>query len=82
MSDRIDALTVILDKPLRLEQITPLANAIRQMNGVLEVIPLIREAPATAIAEQRVHHELYAKVLKVLEPPMFGWPMERNNVAL
>ena len=82
MTDRIDALTVILDRPTRIDDVAPIANAIKQMKGVIEVTPVVRTAASTAIAEQRIHHELYEKVRKVLEPPIFGWPLEQNDVAL
>lgn len=74
--ERIDALTIILEKPTRIQELGSLANAIKQMKGVIEVIPVVRQVPATAIAEMRVRQELQQRVMQVLEPPMFGWPIE------
>lgn len=73
--ERIDALTIVLDKPMRIEDLGPLANAMKQLQGVIEVIPVIRQVPAAAIAEQRIRQELRQRVMQVLEPPIFGWPV-------
>ena len=78
--ERIDALTVILDKPTRIEELGPLANALKQMRGVIEVIPVVRQVPTTAIAEMRARQDLHQRVLQILEPPMFGWPLEDGRI--
>lgn len=80
MTDRIDALTIILDKPMRDDDIASLVAALKQMRGVLEVTPYVRNGLNTAIAEQRIRHEFRQKVLQVLEPPLFGWPIDPEEL--
>ena len=67
MTDRVNALTVILDRDIRTDDVEATINAIRQIKGVLKVKPHIREM-SDDIAEARVLSELSAQVVGDLPP--------------
>lgn len=68
MTDRIHALTVVLEKDVRDDDCEPLINAIRQMRGVADVTTHVSD-PSSYMAEIRAKHELGQKVLAVIYPP-------------
>ena len=67
MTDRLNALTVVLDRDIRADDAEALIAAIRQLRRVLDVVPQVAD-PAAFVAEQRVRHELGQKLLDVLYP--------------
>lgn len=66
MSDRINALTVVLEKDLRADDAEALLTAIRQLRGVISV-----QANVTGIADhialERARREIYDKLWSALE---------------
>lgn len=57
MSDRHNALVVVLDANMRSDDLEPLAAAIRQLRGVTEVIPNVSNIN-DAVSETRVAVDL------------------------
>jgi len=66
MTDRIYALTVILEKDIREDDIEFTINAIRMIKGVLSVDSLVSDIVNYA-AEVRIRRELGDKLRKILE---------------
>lgn len=69
MTDRYNALTVILDRDIRDDDAAHLLNAIKMLRGVLRVEPHIANNLDAAVAEMRVRNELVEKLIEVLRPP-------------
>jgi len=67
MTDRYNSLTVILDKDKRSDDCECLINAIKQLRGVLEVIPKISTGDSW-MAEARALQHYREKLIKVLLP--------------
>ena len=67
MTDRMNALTVVLSTDMREEQVVGLADAIRMMRGVLSVTSNVTDLHFH-IAEQRAIRELGDKLWQVLYP--------------
>ena len=67
MTDRIHALTVVLEQDTRDNDCQPLIAAIRQMRGVLDVTPHVSDQ-ASYMAEIRARRELGEKILAVIYP--------------
>ncbi len=67
MTDRIHALTVILETPTRDDDVEPLVSAIRHMRGVLDVKTEVADIDTWA-AEERALAELRQKLRHVLWP--------------
>ena len=65
MTDRINALTVILDQDIRDDDAQALINAIKQLRGVLDVTPHVASFE-DAIATSRARQELIDKVWKAI----------------
>lgn len=65
MSDRFNALTVVLDKDIRSEDAEPLMAAIRQLKGVLSVQGNVSSFE-TAVAEARVRRQLADALFDVI----------------
>lgn len=65
MTDRINALTVILQDDIREDDVAGIITAINMIRGVLAVEPNVADLNA-AIAQQRAHHDLGMKVLAVV----------------
>lgn len=66
MSDRIRALTIILDDDYSNEAVQPLINAISQIKGVLKVEKEITSSLEYSTAYERAKTELANKLWKVL----------------
>lgn len=66
MTDRVKALTVVLERDIRVDDVKELTNAILMFRGVADVQPLISD-PVDYIAKERARHELEAKILDVLK---------------
>lgn len=68
MTDRVNALVVVLEKDVRIDDVASLTDAIRQLRGVISVTPHIADGLTDSIAMQRVRHELGQKLWAVLYP--------------
>jgi len=67
MTDRYNALTVVLDRDIRDDDAECILNAIRMIKGVRSVTGNVADMESH-IAEQRVRHELEQKLMSVLRP--------------
>lgn len=67
MTDRYNALTVVLESNMRDDDADKLLTAIRQMRGVLEVRGNVADSDSY-VAEQRAKRELGDKLWQVLYP--------------
>lgn len=65
MTDRLYALTVVLEQDIRKDDAEPIIDAIRMIRGVGEVTAHISE-PATYAAEARAKMELKLKIIEIL----------------
>jgi hypothetical protein len=69
MTDRINALTVVLEKDLRDDDCEPLLDAIKQLRGVLSVVPHVAGI-VSHLAETRAKNALREEVLALLLPKL------------
>lgn len=67
MSDRFISLTVILENPMRADDLQPTIDAIRQLRGVMDVTPIVID-PQTYWAQERARRDLVTKLYEVLQP--------------
>ena len=67
MTDRYNALTVVLEKNTRDDDAEHLISAIRQLRGVLSVTGNVADS-GSHIAEYRARHELGAKLIDIVYP--------------
>lgn len=67
MTDRLNALTVVLETDIREDDAEALIAAIRQLRGVLSVTGTVADI-GDHIAQERVRRELGEKLLRVLYP--------------
>ena len=67
MTDRINLLSVVLDKDIRDDDCEAIINAIKMVKGILSVTPHVVDH-ADHIAQQRVRNELGEKLWAVLYP--------------
>ena len=65
MTDRINALTVVLTDDWREDDVEPLIEAIKLLKGVLRVSPNIADLD-NYVAEERAKHELIVKIRELL----------------
>lgn len=68
MTNRFNALTVVLEHDIREDEAQALIAAIQQLRGVLGVSGNVAD-PMNFVAEQRVRQELSTKLWSVLHPP-------------
>jgi len=66
MTDRYNALTVVLDRDIRSDDCEPLIAAIQQLRGVLSVTPNVSDFD-DHVAFERARLELRTKLLQALE---------------
>ena len=66
MTDRINVLTVALERDIRDDDIQPLIDAISQLRGVLKVETHVKDPMAWATAV-RVKHEIHDRIFQVLK---------------
>jgi hypothetical protein len=66
MSDRINTITVLLEKDTRLDDCEAILTAIRMTKGVLKATPNVADA-RDWIAEERARHEIRKKLWDALE---------------
>ena len=71
MTDRIHALTVVLDKDMRDDDAEGLIKAIGRFRGVLHVDTHVSDI-ALHTAEMRTRHELGMKLINVVYPEKGG----------
>lgn len=71
MTDRYNALTVVLEKDIRNDDAEALLNAIRQLRGVLSVTGNVADLDSH-MAQARARHELGEKLWRVLYPKHEG----------
>lgn len=67
MTDRYNALTVVLEKDMREDDAEQLLCAIRQLRGVLSVSGNVADL-TDHIAQERARHDLGIKLWSVLYP--------------
>lgn len=67
MTDRVNALTVVLEHDIRDDDIAPLVSALKHLKGVLSVDQHVTNLE-DHIAETRARHELGKKLFEVLHP--------------
>ena len=67
MTDRYNALTVVLEKDIRKDDAEALLRAIRQLRGVLDVTGHVADTDSYT-AQERVRRELGEKLWNVLYP--------------
>jgi len=69
MTDRFAGFVVSLDKDLREDDAAATLNAIRQIKGVIDVVPVVSSGNLH-IAQARAEREIERKILGVLYPRM------------
>ncbi len=67
MTERYKGFTVVLEENIRSDDAKNTINAIRQIKGVIEVAPVIRNGINDYIADQRARRELIDKIYGVLK---------------
>ncbi len=67
MTDRYNALTVVLENDIRDDDAEALLNAIRQLRGVLSVSGNVADMESY-LAQERARHDLGEKLWRVLHP--------------
>lgn len=65
MSDRFNALTVVLDRDIRDADAEPLLNAIRMLKGVQSVTPRVADL-GDHLAKERARREIEERLWKAL----------------
>jgi ACT domain-containing protein len=68
MTDRYKAFLVTLDSDVRSDDAEPTIAAIRQIKGVIDVAPVMREIDKDHIARMRVREEIWESLRKLLWP--------------
>ena len=68
MSDRINIITVVLEKPIRDDDCEPIVNAIKMIKGVLDAEPKVAH-PEEYMAIVRARNNISTKLWEVLYPP-------------
>lgn len=71
MTDRYNALTVVLEKDIRDDDAEALLAAIRQLRGVLSVSGNVADLDSH-LAQERARHDLGEKLWRVLYPKHEG----------
>ncbi len=67
MTDRVSALTVVLDQDIRVDDVEFIMNAIRAIRHVQSVKPIVSDWKLH-VAEERVRREIYEKIFDVVYP--------------
>ena len=67
MTDRHAGFLVVLERDLRSDDAAATLAALRKVRGVLSVEPIVADVFGD-VAEQRVRHELFRRVLDLLDP--------------
>lgn len=69
MTDRLNALTVVLEKDMREDDAKAVINAISQIRGVLSVIPNVTDM-RDHIAQERARREIGVKLMEIVYPQL------------
>lgn len=69
MSDRIHALTVVLDRPIRADDAEAIINAIKMVRHVADVQTHVTN-PDVHFAVEKARNEIKRKLFEVLEPEL------------
>lgn len=72
MTDRYNAIIVVLDRDIRDDDAEPLLNAIRMMRGVASVEPQVSGYSADYAARRRLALELEAKISALIADILKG----------
>lgn len=67
MTDRIKALTVVLDKDYREDDVEAIITSIKMTRGVLSVIPKIVIGIDEHVAYMRIKNKVVNKILDIFE---------------
>ena len=67
MTDRVNALVVVLDQDIRIDDVESLMNAIRQLNHVASVEPNVSNLDSH-LAVERARYDLRQQLVDVLWP--------------
>lgn len=68
MTDQHKGYVVVLEDDVREDDAEPIINAIKQVRGVLDVVPVDTRGLDDVIIEQRVRHDLGVKLFQVVYP--------------
>lgn len=66
MTDRVHSFQVVLERDIRIDDVEPLLGAVRQLRGVVSVVPIISTFEAH-MAEERAKLELEKHILNMLQ---------------
>ena len=66
MTDRVKALTVVLDKDVRIDDVEALMDAIKMLKGVRKVTPEVANV-ADHVADMRARGEVVEKLLTLID---------------
>jgi len=67
MSDRLNSLTVVLEKEMKIDDVEPIINAIKMIRGVANTLPGVATSEGQ-IAREMARLDLIGKVYKLLNP--------------
>lgn len=67
MTDRINAITVVLENDIRDDDAEALLNAIRMIRGVLSVEPHIADSISATVTEMRIRNDLRKQLYQIIE---------------
>lgn len=68
MTDRFNAITVVLEKDIRDDDAEFILNAIRMIKGVLSVKGNVNDGVSEYVAKERVRREFRDKLLDIIYP--------------
>lgn len=66
MTDRINALTIVLEDDYRDDDMQALMAAIKQFRGILSVVPHVRDI-SDLVARERAAHDIKRRIYEALE---------------
>jgi hypothetical protein len=69
VTDRLIAFTVLLDREIRDDDAQPIVDAIRQLRGVADVVPVVAD-PHNFWAKETARQELLKQVFALLQRPV------------
>ena len=69
MTDRVHAITVVLEEDIRSDDVEAITNSIEMIRGVLTTETHVTDI-SDYTARERVRHELGRKLLKVVYPKL------------
>ncbi len=66
MTDRINVITVVLEKDIREDDVEPILVAIRCLRGVLRVVPHPVDSLTAFAVESRVRRDIFDRLMAAL----------------